>query len=621
MPVMRKISIIVFLLLIALSHLGFMQVIEEREQIILQKNIDLYKEGRYKKAEQNFSLVIDRLPNSKYITTNYLMLAKSKYKLKDYTGALDIGKEFLSKFITSDYRDDMLYLMGNSYYRFKRYETAIKTWSTAITISNDTRLIEKIGFLITKTIRYRLDKSTVNRLQGELDSNDAQLLIQIALAEQDLENGLAGAANNKLKNALIEYKGSRFVSRAEKLIKTGEIEKSDMIRFALLLPLSGENENIGTSIKEGVEFALEEFTKQKNIEIELVVRDYGQDIIKALRYYKELAQNNSILAVLGPIENDISAACAALSDYERLPLISPTATEPDLTRLTDVFFQINSTIDMRAKYLAQYASDSLHISRFATFSPLDNHFLRMVETFVTNVETAGAEVVSQEWYYPGDQDFSKQFMNLKRSGLKYAFRDSILKLNPNLDLFQIDSLYNDYIEIARKDLVKSEAKLDSADIPVTSINGIFIPIYKEDLPFIAPQIAYSNILSQYLGNGDWYDLEQLKKNKNYINGIIFVTDGFINEESWDYRRFRNEYRSSLKKTPNLYNIIGYDSFKYMLSAISNVNSIIKRDEFLRRLEAIDNYTGIYRSIKLGSDKVNQNLQMLKFNYGQIIPIN
>jgi ABC-type branched-subunit amino acid transport system substrate-binding protein len=276
---------------------------------------------------------------------------------------------------------------------------------------------------------------------------------------------------------------------------------------------------------------------------------------------------------------------------------------------------------MRAKYLAQFASDSLQISRFATFSPLDNHFLRMVEAFVATVETAGAEVVAQEWYYPGDQDFSKQFMSLKRKGLKYAFGDSVLSINPELGPVQIDSLYDEYVRIAKEELTKSETKLDSADIPVTGIDGIFIPIYKEDLPFIAPQIAYSNIRSQYLGNGDWYDLEQLKKNKNYINGIIFVTDGFINEESWDYRRFRNEYRSSIKKTPSLYNIIGYDSFRYILSAISNVNSIIKRDEFLQRLENMENHIGIYRNIYLNEERVNQNLQLLRFNYGQIIPIN
>jgi ABC-type branched-subunit amino acid transport system substrate-binding protein len=323
---------------------------------------------------------------------------------------------------------------------------------------------------------------------------------------------------------------------------------------------------------------------------------------------------------LGPIENDISAACAAISDYERLPIISPTATEPDLTRLTDYFYQINSTIDMRAKLLAQYALDSLDISRIATFSPLENHFIRMVETFVETIESAGAEVIAQEWYYPGDQDFSKQFMNLKRKGLKYAFSDSVLQVNQDFGQEQIDSLYKEFIKLEQEKLEEADVQVDSADIPVTTIDGIFIPIYKEDLPFIAPQVAYSNIRSQYLGNGDWYDIEQLKKNKNYINGIIFVTDGFVNEESWDFRRFRNEYRTKLKKTPTFYSIIGYDSFRYMLSAINNENNLIKREEYLNRLENIEKYIGIYRNIHMNEDRVNQNLQLLKYNYGQVIPM-
>ena len=93
-----RIVIIIILLTHYTIQSALTQDLEQREYIFLQKNIDLYKEGRYKKAEQNFSLVISRLPHSTYLTTNYLMLAKSKYKLKNYTGLINASKEFLVKF-------------------------------------------------------------------------------------------------------------------------------------------------------------------------------------------------------------------------------------------------------------------------------------------------------------------------------------------------------------------------------------------------------------------------------------------------------------------------------------------------------------------------------------------
>jgi hypothetical protein len=246
----------------------------------------------------------------------------------------------------------------------------------------------------------------------------------------------------------------------------------------------------------------------------------------------------------------------------------------------------------------------------------------MVNKFSTTVSKAGAEIVAQEWYYPGDQDVYKQFMNIKREGLRLAFADSILTVLPESTEMQVDSLYKEYQKIEKEKYEKSNSttKIDSADIPVTSIDGIFIPIFKEDLQFIAPQIAYSNIQSQYLGNKDWYDLEGLKKNKNYINGIIIGSDGYLNEENWDYRRFRNDFRQTFKKSPSIYAVIGYDSFRYILNAYDLNTSNISRYGFFQKLQKLNQYNGIYRTFNLDNQRNNQYIQLLKYNFGQVIPL-
>jgi outer membrane protein assembly factor BamD (BamD/ComL family) len=71
----------------------------ERERSLLLKNIDLYKTGRFAKAEENFSLIVTRLPNSPLITVNHLMLIKSQYKRDQYIEAIN---EALA-IVTSDY--------------------------------------------------------------------------------------------------------------------------------------------------------------------------------------------------------------------------------------------------------------------------------------------------------------------------------------------------------------------------------------------------------------------------------------------------------------------------------------------------------------------------------------
>jgi ABC-type branched-subunit amino acid transport system substrate-binding protein len=615
-------TILNLLIQICLVFQVFAQESSKREKAIFDKNVQLYRQGEYKQVEQNFALLISKLPDSPLLTSNYLMLIKSQYKLGDYTTAIEHGKKFIKFFPESSYLDDVYYMMGNSYYQLSRYNTAAKNWIYSLNVSDDPRLDNKLETLVTAVILYKLNQKDIENLSIDIaPSEDGQMLVSIAWAEKGFSEGANLAARNRLTEAINSFPESQFKNKAEKLLASGGHQISANERFAVLLPLSGYNEKIGVSILEGINLALDEYNEQNNLELQIDVRDYGEDQLKAINAYKDIAQNQNILAVVGPIENDITAACAALSGYESLPILSPTASGNDLTDLSDYFFQLSSTIDIGAETVARYAIDSLGINRFATFAPIDDHFIKMVDKFTETVKQAGAEIVAQEWYYPGDQDVYKQFMKIKRVGLKLAFSDSIYQTIPEISPDQLDSLYEEYVEFQRKEFEKTKTKIDSADIPVTTIGGIFIPIFKEDLEFIAPQIAYSNIQAQYIGNTDWYDIEQLKKNKNYINGIIFGTDGYLNEESWDYRQFRNEFRTKFQKTPGLYTVIGYDSFKYLLQALSTLNENISRNQFLRNLQKLNTYNGIYRTISINKSRFNVSTKLLQYNYGQIIPLN
>jgi ABC-type branched-subunit amino acid transport system substrate-binding protein len=512
--------------------------------------------------------------------------------------------------------------MGNSYFQLNRFRTAARNWIQSLEAADDPRLERKLETLISQVIMYKMnDEDREVLINDIMPSEDGEMLINIAWAEKEFKEGKNYAARERLMGYLQKYPDNKYSNKAEKLLASGGHQFSVNERLALLLPLNGFNKDVGESILEGSYLALEEYNNQHNTNLEISVKDYGEEIITAISALKDLAQNQNILAVVGPLENDIAAACAAISHYEQLPLLSPTATENNLVTFSDYFFQINTPIDIAAESIAQYALDSLKIMRFATFAPIDNHFIKMVNKFKETVEKAGAEIAIQAWYYPGDQDVYKQFMKIKRVGLKLAFTDSISAQRSELLPDELDSLYNEYLAIEKEKMEGTNTKIDSADIPIVSIDGVFVPIFKEDLEFIAPQIAYSNIQSQYLGNSDWYDLEQLKKNKNYINGIIFGSDGYLNEESWDYRQFRNEFRTKYKKTPTLYSVIGYDSFKYILQAYDPANPSMSRNQFLRNLKKLNTYNGIYRTIDLSRTRVNQALKLLKYNFGQIIPLN
>lgn len=618
---MNRFHLAVLLLSLMMVGSGVSQVVSAREKAIFQKGVRDYLQGNYDKAAKNFSLVISKLPNSSLLTANYLMLAKTQYKRGEYTTSLKTCQQFLEKFPDSHYRDDIYYLMANNYYQLNRPETAVTTWLKVAETSSESLLKQKALQLAENGIRYKLDTQSLSHLKQELKSAFARQVLLFNWAERSYASGnetQALAMLNEVKQ--IKSGSDEYPRKAKDLEDIIRHKKSGKIRIAALLPLSGPNGAIGKALLQGAQMAVSEYNQLNGKNIEIVEYDYKTHMTTALQKMKEIAAQSDIIAVYGPVENDITAACAVISDYEKIALITPTASSDALTGLSDYLVQLSLPVSEAGRQLARFVLDTVDIKRVATLTPIDDYFLTMTEAFVDECKLQGAEIAAQQWYYPGDQDFSRQFKALKRVGLKLAFQDSLLLLDSTLALTDIDSLYKVFLKKKQYKLNETHTKLDSADIPVTTFDAFFLPVYQDDINYIAPQFAYFNIQTQLLGNSDWYDLKALKKNKNYINGLIFVADGFLNEQSWDFMQFRNSFRNRFKSSPEQFEITGYDGFRFILSALPAGKQGVSRSRIVDYMTNTRAFKGIFKNITLGPKRYNESARILKFVYGQLLPL-
>ena len=211
---------VIFLTLLAIISSLHAQNVKQREREILAKNIEFYRTGRYEKAEQNFAVMITRLPSSSYYTTNYLMYTKTIYKLGKYGESIEQAKQFIELFPKSTYRDDILYVMGNSYFQLQRYGTAIKSWDRALAISDNPQLTDRLGYLISETVHYKINNNEYDELNKDISTNDGQVLLAIGFAEKQIAAGNAFDANEKLNQIIKQYPDSRFTARARDLLQT-----------------------------------------------------------------------------------------------------------------------------------------------------------------------------------------------------------------------------------------------------------------------------------------------------------------------------------------------------------------------------------------------------------------
>ena len=619
---MFKHKIIPAVLLLAVTYSLMGQNAPDREWVIFNRGVQDYRNKQYAKAAENFETVIARLKTSRLITANYYMLAKTLYKQKKYQASLDTCSRFKAKFSESRFIDDIHFLEASIYYRLRRYQTAAKTWLYSAEKSPDRRLREKSFDLGDKVLRHRLDLQDLINLKNDNGSGLARQAALYHLAERYYSRGSHSAALASLddmtsglhSNPILEQKARRLRNFLNK-------NKKKLIRIAALLPLSGPNSDIGNSLLYGIRLAVDDFNQQRGALVEAVPYNYESSLVTAVQKLKEISADGSICAVFGPLENDVATACAAVAGYEDIPLITPTATESELCRLSPSTVQLSIPLDITARKLARFARDTLNLKRFASISPNDDYFVRLTKSFIEHIKEGGGEIISEQWYSAEDQNVTNYMRRIKRAGLKQTFADSVMQSDSTVRADQIDSIYAEYIEVKREYLKETNTKLDSADIPVKSIDAVFAPIYKEDISLIASQFAYWNIQTQMLGNGDWYDKQILKKNKSYINNLIFFSDGYLNEESWDYKKFSNSFWTAFKKHPKKFELIGYDCFNFVLTAIDGKSADeVDRSIFLDLVKQAPAYNGIYRSFNVGSKRYNNSLRLQKYTYGQIIPL-
>jgi len=607
-----------FLLIFLFSNL-IAQNASTREWTIFQKGVAEYQKGNYEKALQSFSLMINKLPNSALTTANHLMLAKTNYKFGDYDVSLQQCEEFKKRFPQSKYIDEIKYLMGNNYYRLERIETAVASWLKVGFGTSNSVLREKVLKLADDVIRYKMNRLSVNSLSQQYIGSPIKESFEYHLANEKYRNGNVAAAKSELKTLLATAKTIYYRNKAQNLMDQLEGKASNEIHIAALLPLSGNNEIIGKALLNGFNLAVTEYNNGSSAKkIVIDEFDYSSNLISALELVKKISSDRSHSFIFGPVENDIVASCAAIADYEGITIVSPTASSDKIKSISENCITLAPTVKTMAQAIQTYAFDSLAVRRLATFAPIDDYFIDLTDEFTQTYQENGGLVVFQEWYYPGDQNFKKQFRKMKRVGLRLAFKDSLILENADISDSSVDSLYLIYLEEQREELKETKTKIDSADIPVTTFDGMFVPVFEDDISFIASQFAFSNFQTQLLGNADWYNKDALKKNRNYVNGIVFVADGYLNEEDWDYRQFRNNYRNAFQKTPEKFELIGYDSFKFLSNVL--IDSKVNRTNFLEKIVQLNPYQGIYRSFDINRSRTNKSVKILKYIYGQVIPL-
>jgi branched-chain amino acid transport system substrate-binding protein len=304
---------------------------------------------------------------------------------------------------------------------------------------------------------------------------------------------------------------------------------SDKVRIGVFMSTTGTTANFGISSVNGIKMAADEINAAGGIngkQVELLIQDDRSDASEAATIVTKFVTQDQVHAIIGEVASSRSIAAAPIAQNAKIPMLTPSSTNPEVTKKGDYIFRSCFIDPYQGAAIAQFAAKTLGAKTAVIMIDRKNDYSTGLGKFITETFTKmGGKMVATQSYQEGDQDFNAQLTSLKGS-------------NPEV---------------------------------------IFVPGYYNDVGLIAKQARDKGITVPLIG-GDGWDSEQLYKiGGTALNGSYFTNHYSPFDTEPKVQKFVNDYKSRYGSIPDALAATAYDAANIMFDAIKRSKSLSGSD--------------------------------------------
>ena len=314
---------------------------------------------------------------------------------------------------------------------------------------------------------------------------------------------------------------------------------AEPIKLGGIAPLTGPVSSYGILVREGADLYIEELNAAGGLmgeTVEIVWMDDTHDAVEATNAYNQLV-SDGVVALVGPVTTTPTLAAAARAAQDNMPLISPSATAYDVTSAGPNVFRTCFLDPFQAELLALMAFETLEAEKVAVlFDNTNDYSIGLSESFKAKSEELGMEVVAVEAAVEGDADYTPQLIKI------------------------------------------ADAEPDA----------VIVCYYYETGALVLRQAVDVGLDAYMLGADGWAGIEKQLVDAPELLDKAFYCDQFsAADESPVVQDFVASFSEKYGKTPTMFNALGYDTAKVLLTAIGNAGTTEDRAAIVAAIKATD----------------------------------
>jgi branched-chain amino acid transport system substrate-binding protein len=337
---------------------------------------------------------------------------------------------------------------------------------------------------------------------------------------------------------------------------TGDAAGSaDEIRIGHYASMTGSEATFGQSTDNGIRLAVDDLNASGGIKgrkIRLITYDERGDAQEVGTVVTRLITRDRVVAILGEVASGLSLAGAPVCQENGVPMLTPSSTDPRVTKVGNMIFRVCFTTPFQGYACAKFARESpqLHASKAAIL--VDRalpYSVGLKQDFERVFVELGGRILLTRAYQAGDQDFSAQLTEIRGA---------------------------------------------APDV-------IFVPGYYTDVGNIALQARKLGIRTPLLGGDGWDSAKLTEIAGPAVEGCFFCTHYSPQDPNPRVQQFLARYREAHGEAPDAMAALGYDAARILFQAISRAPSLSGQD-IAAALAATRDFDGVTGRITIDKDR-------------------
>jgi branched-chain amino acid transport system substrate-binding protein len=289
--------------------------------------------------------------------------------------------------------------------------------------------------------------------------------------------------------------------------------------------LTGSEATFGQSTSQGIQLAISEFNAAGGLngrKIKLVEYDTKGDAAEAGRVVTRLVSRDKVSAVIGEVASSLSLAGAPVCQQAGVPMISPSSTNPRVTKVGNMISRVCFIDPFQGLVCAKFAFETKKAKRVAILlDQAQAYSVGLADEFEKAFKGLGGTITTRQSYNGGDQDFAARLT---------AIRDT----NPDI---------------------------------------IFVPGYYTDVANIAIQAKRLGIQAPLLGGDGWDSVKLTEIGGKAIEGSFYSNHYSADDPSPTIQEFIRKYKDEYGAVPDGLAALGYDAANLLFDAMKRGKSL------------------------------------------------